>query len=335
MAVKSNSSSISDIPALIKKNQILPIYFLFGEDSFLIRQTAEYMEKQLAPLVGTDFDRETYYGSKATAPEILDFANSFPFSGDKKLVIVKEFEKMKDAEQFSNYIQSPADFTILILIYTGSITKFDKEHLQLLEKHGYSFEAKALKEGAVINWISEYVKSKKKNISEPDARYLADLVGESRETLKMQIDKMLTYIENEPGITLDIINSHVIASKEYTIFQLQDALVKRDKKLAMKIAFRMLEKNGVAPILYPLNKYYTGLVQVKELQEKNTRNEIAARIVGTHPYYYPNYIKAAESLSPQKFSEIFEAFLEADLSIKTTNTDEKTILTMLLTRILK
>ncbi|HRI47066.1 MAG: DNA polymerase III subunit delta [Ignavibacteriaceae bacterium] len=335
MAYKSNSVSITDIPGLIKKNIFYPIYFLYGEDNYLLRNTADYLEKHFTSLIASDFDKEVFYGSKTSIAEIVDYAVSFPFSGEKKLIVVKEFEKIKDADELSNYIKSPSDFTILILVHNSSITKFDKEYLQLLEKAGLAFEAKPLKEGAVIQWVIDYVKSKKKMIPEPEARFLVELAGDSRDTLRMQIDKMLLYIENESSITIQTINDHVVASKEYTIFQLQDALVGNDKNLALKIAYRMLETAGLGAILYPLNKYFAGLAQVKELQEKGTRNEIAARIVGTHPFYYPKYIEASKGFNTKRIAEVFDALLQADSSIKTSSTDDKTILTVLITRIMK
>lgn len=335
MAAKSQFNLVKDIPALIKKNNVLPIYFLFGDDSFLINQTAELLEKELSPLVGSDFDKESYYGSKANIFEIIDYALAFPFSSGKKLIIVKEFDKIKNGEQLVSYIQSPSDYTILILIHLGSIPKFDKEYLRLLAQHGYAFEAPQLKDEAIINWIKDYVKENKKQISDSDARYLTELAGESRDILKMQLDKMFVYMHDSNALSLQLINQHVIPSKEYNIFQLQDAIAQKQNAQAMKIALRILEKDSIAKIIYPLNKYFTGLLQVSELEEKRTKPEIAARIVGTHPYYYPKFVEASKRFSFQKLNEIFKALLEADIALKTTSTNEKTVLTMLMTRILK
>ena len=61
----------------------------------------------------------------------------------------------------------------------------------------------------------------------------------------------------------------------------------------------------------------------------------AARIVGTHPFYYPQYIRARNLYSDKKLVEIFRALLKADVSIKTTSTNEKTIILILIEEILQ
>jgi DNA polymerase III delta subunit len=77
-----------------------------------------------------------------------------------------------------------------------------------------------------------------------------------------------------------------------------------------------------------------GLAKIPELQSKNTPVQEAARIVGTHHFYYPNYVKAKNLFSDQKLVEVFRALLKADVSVKTTSTDEKTVITLLIAEIL-
>jgi DNA polymerase III delta subunit len=84
-----------------------------------------------------------------------------------------------------------------------------------------------------------------------------------------------------------------------------------------------------------LTRYFTGLAKITELQSKNTPVQEAARIVGTHHFYYPNYVKARNIFSDQKLVEVFRALLKADVSFKTTSSDDKTIITLLVAEILQ
>ena len=74
---------------------------------------------------------------------------------------------------------------------------------------------------------------------------------------------------------------------------------------------------------------------INELQTKNIPVQEAARIVGTHHFYYPNYVKARTLYSDEKLVEVFRALLKADISIKTTTADNKTIITLLIAEILQ
>ena len=84
-----------------------------------------------------------------------------------------------------------------------------------------------------------------------------------------------------------------------------------------------------------LTRYFTGLAKVTELRSKNIPDRDAARIVGTHPYFYPDYVKARTLYSDTKLVEVFRSLLKADVSIKTTSTDDKTLITLLITEILQ
>jgi DNA polymerase III delta subunit len=83
-----------------------------------------------------------------------------------------------------------------------------------------------------------------------------------------------------------------------------------------------------------LTRYFTGLAKITELKTKNIPVQEAARIVGTHHFYYPNYIKARNLYSDEKLVEVFRALLKADVSVKTTSSDNKTIITLLIAELL-
>jgi DNA polymerase III delta subunit len=98
----------------------------------------------------------------------------------------------------------------------------------------------------------------------------------------------------------------------------------------------MMDK-GAEPtfIIHMLTRYFTGLVRVNELKEQNLPEQAAARIVGTHPYYYKDYLKERTIYSDDKIYNAAQALLKADLSIKTTSTDEKTVISLLIAEILQ
>ena len=105
--------------------------------------------------------------------------------------------------------------------------------------------------------------------------------------------------------------------------------------MAVKIALKLLEQ-GKEPtfIIYMLTRYFTGLSRVNELREKKLPENTAAGIVGTHPYYYKDYLNARSIYSDRDIFHISEALLKADLLIKTTSTDYKSVITLLLAEIL-
>ena len=320
----------------ISVNSLLPVYFFFGVDSYDIENCLKLLEKKIAPLIDSEFDREIFYGEDKNMLDIINFASAFPFGSGKKFVLLKDFEKIKDKKNLINYIDSPAEFTVLVIINNGDISNRDSALFQKMAQKGCIFEAKELKGGNLVEWLSGYAASKGKVLSIDNAQVLIDITGENRTMLEAQLEKISVFLNEEKVISLEVIRSLSTALKEYTIFDLQNALSVKNKTESLKIAFSLLDK-GAEPtyIIYMLARYFTGLARINELKEKNIPQQAAAKIVGTHQYYYKDYLKARNVYSDRDLYNAAESLLKADVSVKTTAADGKAVISLLIAEILK
>lgn len=331
---KISAPPITEAVRNIKAGKLLPIYFFFGEDSFGIENAVKTLEAALIPMIGSDFDRETFQGEEKSIVEIIDFATAFPFGSGKKFILLKDFDKLKDRKVLASYAASPPDFTILAIVNNGPISSIASEPLKTLAEKNYMFEAKELKGNTLVNWLIEFTSAKGKTLTPENARLLMDISGENRNLLESQLDKIFIYLGDKHEITVDAIRALSTHLKEFTIFDLQNAIGKKNKSLALKIAWSMNEK-GVEPtyIVHMLTRYFTGLARVNELTEKKIPNQTAARIVGTHQFYYKDYLGARKIYSDNQIINAASALLKADKSIKTSSTDAKTLITILILEI--
>jgi len=333
---KAGVQSIQDAVKKIKTGEILPVYFFFGEDSFSIDNGLKIVENAVKPLLKSDFDFEVFHGDEKSLDEVISFAEAFPFGSEKKLIIFKEFEKVKDKKKLLNYAASPPDFTVLVIIHSGEISNLSSEPYQTLIENRFIFEAKELKGKNLLDWLTGYCESTGKFISEENAQMLLDITGENRSLLEAQIEKICIYLGDKKEITLDSIKGLSTALKEYNIFDLQNAIGKKDEALALKIAFNMLDK-GAEPtyIIFMLTRYFTGLSRIAEMTNLKLPDAVAAKIVGTHPYYYKDYLKAKSLYSDSNLYNSVQALLKADVTIKTTSADPKTVITILISEIIQ
>jgi DNA polymerase-3 subunit delta len=331
---KAGVQSIQDALKKLRAGEILPVYFFFGEDSFSIDGGLKEIEKAVKPLLKSDFDFEVFHGDEKSLDDALSFADAFPLGSEKKLIFFKEFEKVKDKKKLANYAASPPDFTVLVLIHSGEISNLGSEPYQTLIENRFLFEAKELKGKNLLDWLTGYCESLGKNISEDNAQMLLDITGENRSLLESQIEKICIYLGDKKEITLDSIKGLSAALKEFNIFDLQNAVGKKDKASALKIAFNMLDK-GAEPtyIIFMLTRYFTGLSRIAEMTAQKLPEAAAARIVGTHPFYYKDYLKARSFFSDTNLYNSVQALLKADVTIKTTSADPKTVIAILISEI--
>jgi len=333
---KSKAPSILDAIKEIKKRKFKPVYYFFGEDAYNLSFTLHTLEEAFQPLLLSELDKETIYSEDRSINDILGLATAFPFGSEKKLIIVKEAEKIKDKKPLKEYATSPAEFTVLAFFHNGSITNLSSEPFKTLDADEFLFEAKELKGKNLIDWLISIAEEKDKKLSEENAQVLVDIVGESRNMLEVQLEKICIFVNTQKEVTIESIQQVSSELKQFNIFDLQNAIGLKDKSKALTVAYNLLD-NGAEPtfIITMLTRYFTGLAKITELQSKNTPLQEAARIVGTHHFYYPNYLKARNLYSDQKLVEVFRALLKADVSVKTTSSDEKTIITLLIAEIMQ
>lgn len=333
---KTKAQAIQEIQKQLKQKKILPVYYLFGEDTYSIETAHKAIEEYLNPFIASDFDKETYYGEKQTFANIIGLASTFPFGSEKKLITLRQTEKVKDKKELLTYLKTPADFSVIILLHEGSVSNLESEPYKTLFNQGYLFEARELKGNSLIEWIILTAEKNGKKISYENAQLLMDISGENRSSLEAQLEKIILYIGESKEITIESIRGLSTSLKQYTIFDLQNALAKRNKNNALKVAYNLL-KNGTSPIqiIGMLNKYFTGLARLTELYDLKTNEYQLARILGTHTYYLPEYREARKLYSNKQLADVFSALLKADISSKTTSIDDYTLITVLIAEIVK
>ena len=333
---KVNIPSILEASKTFTKDKFLPVYFFCGNDYYSVDAVIRELESAISPFIGSDFDKEIIYGDdKINLSQLLSMASSFPFGSEKKFILFKEFDKVKDINSLTDYVLNPPVFTTIVFIYNGELQYPEKEPYKSLIKQKFIYEAKELKGENLIYWLIDIARKNGRQLSPENALLLTEISGGNRSMLEDQLEKIFLYLGTEKVIDYLTIEALSASLKENTIFELQDALGRKDKGKSVKILYNLLEK-GTEPtfIIAMLTKYFSGLSRVNEMKGK-IPDDVAARIVGTHPFYYKNYKSAKEKFSDRDLFRSINAVLNADILLKTTSYDPKSLFTVLITDILK
>jgi len=328
--------SILEVVKEIKKGKLKPLYYFSGDDSFGIDAAFKMLEQKVTPLLTSDFDREVFYSEGKTLPDILNSASAFPFGSSKKLVVVKESEKIKDKKSLLQYAASPPEFTVLVFLHYGKISNPDSEVYKSLIDAGFLFEAKELRGKNLVDWLMDYAESKGKNLTEDNAQLLIDIAGENRNLLETQLEKIFTFLGEEKEINHKVINEVTSELKEFSIFDLQNAIAKRDKQNSLRIALKLIDTGTESThIIYMLTRFFTGLSRINEIKEQKLNVYAASKIVGTHFAFYDGYLKARSLYSDVQVFKAAQALFKADLLTKTTSSNPKNVIAILITEILE
>jgi len=333
---KKQIQSITEVKKFLSKEKLLPVFYLCGEDSYSIGQTLELIINAVTPSLFSDFDKEIFSAEKnQNLVQVLDLAHSFPFGGGKKLIIIKNFDRYTDKKIFVDYLKNPPEFTILVLTHCDKIADISKEPFASLYAKGFLFEARQEKGEELIEWVTKTAISLGLNFDYDNSQLLIEIAGEEKSLLNLQLDKLVNYLPANTKVSFEDIKKVSSATKEYSIFDLQDAIGKGNKAKAIEISLNLLN-NGIEIvfIINMLAKFVITVAQITDLMKSNVSDNEGAKLANVSWGYYVNCKKAVFLMNDNRLLNASQALYNADLATKTTSADPKTTLMILITELL-
>ena len=80
----------SELKKQIKEKAFVPLYFLYGEEKYLISHYTEAIVNKVLGKSYSDFNFQAFDGGKASIDEIADAAQALPLFAERKCVLVKD-----------------------------------------------------------------------------------------------------------------------------------------------------------------------------------------------------------------------------------------------------
>ena len=324
---KVQHRSIYEIPEFTTPEKLLPVFFICGEDTYAIDGAVRKLVESIEPLIGSDFDKEIITADKKIhAQQIVDLALSFPFGGKKKLIVVKELGNIEDKKILSEIINDPPDFLYLIITQAGKVNATKVEPYASLHKKKFIFEAVKLRGDELADWLMKHSKKNKITLSYENAIALIEIVGDEKSLLENQLRKFYDNVGEGGEITFEIITNLASSTRKYTTFHLQDEVGRGNKTKALEIAYNLLESGtDLGQIISMLTRFCLLNAQSIELSKKNISLPEAANF-----YYYKNSTKSNIFKDKGRLLKAAEALYKADLTVKTSSVDPKTVVAVLI-----
>lgn len=266
-----------------KKNIFKPLYWLEGEEEFFIDEVMDYAEKNILSEADASFNLTTFYGKDANWADIINACRRYPMFAERQVVVLKEAQQMRDIDKLEPYIENPSKSTILVVSYKGKTLDGRGKLSKLIKKHGEVFLSKKVYENQLPAWTNSYIQSKGLQITPRALTLLVDHVGNDLSRIVNEIDKLSINLSAEKSINEDDIEKYIGISKEYNIFELQQAFSKKDLAKAMRILIYFESNPKAVPIqliLPSLYGYFTKIMSIHQLRDKS-----AASI---KPFFYNN-----------------------------------------------
>lgn len=307
----------------MEAGQFKPMYLLHGEEPHFIDLLAAGLETHVVDPAMKDFNQSIFYGKDSELSDILDAARRFPMMADRQLVLVKEaqdlaaWRRKEDLARLEAYAENPVPTTVLAFAFKGKKADARLKAVKLMSQHGVLFLSEKVKDWKLAEWIGNYVRDEGLQIDAQSATLLADHLGNDLKKVVNEINKLKILLPAGSKITPENIEEHIGISKDFNVFELQNALAAKDVGRANRIVnyFEANPKDHpVAMILPVLGGFFSKLFVYHGLPDKNPA--AAAREMKCAPFAVKQYAAAARHYNMAKTGRIFGYLREADRKSK-------------------
>jgi DNA polymerase-3 subunit delta len=255
-----------------KNKEYKPIYWLEGDEDYFIDEVMEYAEKKILSDSEAEFNQTIFYGKDANWADIVNACRRYPMFAERQVVLLKEAQQMKDVEKLEGYFENPLPSTIFVVSYKGKTLDGRQKFSKLIKKKGEVFQSKKMYENQLPGWINSYLQANGFTIKPKALALLIDHIGNDLSRIVNEIEKLSLNLGAEKNITEDDIEKYIGISKEYNIFELQNALSRKDQQKAIRI-IQYLEANPKAVpvqlILPSLYSYFSKILSVYQMHDKS------------------------------------------------------------------
>jgi len=360
----SNKQSLEKLKEQLKTKNPARIYLFYGDEPFLI----DYYVKALKDLIlegdngGLNL---TVFEDSIDIDDVIDACETFPVFAPRKLVIVKNsglfYSKTKkntassdkdDASEeddvkpstetrpenkrqaaLTEYIPNIPDTTCLIFIESQADKRL-KPYKQVVS-YGLALEFNRNKPAELVPWVIKGMKSLNKVIDYDAAQYLVAISEPDMYTLRNEIFKLADYAGDRKEITLNDVKQMAIPTIKSVIFDLLDAVAKKDVSQSLNILNEIIAlKEPEQKILAMLSKQMGEMLKLKLLMEDGaTQVQINQYFQGKHPYALKIMTQQATGMNVEFLRNMLGKCMEAEENYKKGLIEPKLALELLLEKI--
>ena len=288
-----------------------------GDEPYYIDKLTDIFAKNILSDEEKAFNQVILYGKDIETLELVTEAKQFPFGAEKRVVILKEAQDLKKIELLNTYLDNPQPTTVLVICYKGKSIDKRKKYAKTLAKKCIVYESKKIYDNKIPNWILNYVEEKGFKIENSATAVLTEYLGSNLSKISNELNKLMLAIKKDQKITNSLIEYHIGISKDYNIFELQNALGKKDVVKANRIINHFssnTKEHHIVPIISSLFSFFKKIMIYHFLNDKNQKS--VANALQINPFFVTQYHTAAKNYNKKQLFYIFEQIRKYDLKSK-------------------
>lgn len=291
-----------------------PVYALVSGESLLIDDAVATLKARvLGPQADFNSD-EVDLSISGGVTRLLSFVQTLPMMAERRWVRARNLHKLvaKDQAVLMEYFKSPAPTTVLVL--TADKLDGRTKLAQMLTKSGALLNLEPPRPSQLAQWVRDRARLMHINIEADAALLLSELIGLELGVLHRSLDMLALLAGPDSAVTSEHVAEGIAASRVHSVFELTDALGRRDWVEASLLMRNIL--GGGESALLVLAMVVRQLRLLIQTQAFRGRPKELAHELGVRPFVADGLVQQAKRFAPRDLFHALRLVAQADLRLK-------------------
>jgi len=301
--------------AMADETELKPLYLICGTDKPKVRRAAMRLRQRVVAESGSDLNVAVFDGRSQRVAEVLTAADTAAFAFGTRLLLVNGADKWPaaDRERLLEYLKDPAPATCIALV--GDTFAKTERLTKALEKQQQVLRYDVPKRAELIDWVRVRAKARRMEMPTSAIRHFVALVGEDPDRAETELDKLAAYTRGG-SVTPDDIDAVCTATSEARIFELTDAVGRRDVRAAFRCLETLYAGGATAlEVFYALLRHTRQLVAAAEVPPAMPAAEVA-KTIGVHPFTAKKLLEQRANFDRRSLGRALITLADAEAGMK-------------------
>jgi len=311
-----------DLAAAIRR-----VYVVLGPEEYHCSQALAILKSRVTTPGAADFDSSVFVAGGARIVEILEAANVYPMLSPRRLVVIEDVGKLRDADAEALLEGLAKISPRSVVILTAAELDKRKKFYKTAQKDFCLCEFPRLKGYELERWADAVVRKSGYGISAKGLKRVVDMAGPDLRTLASEFEKLMLYAGDEKNIPDAVIEDLVRASRQQSIFDLTNAVGRRDRAGAIRSLGNLLGmgEHPLVVVIMLARHCRQMLIAIEGLRDgKNPRNIASAAQIP--PFAADQFIAFARAANPDSIRKMYIRLAEIDRQLKSSSLDGRALL---------
>jgi DNA polymerase-3 subunit delta len=299
----------------LKRGKIYSTYCFLGEDHGSKEEVIARIKKKVFDESETDTGTTIFYGDDTNVSAIIEALTTASIFSRKNLVIVRAVDCLDDTKPLIDYMKSPAQSSVLLLVSEKNFVSKALENAVV--KHGRLEIFWPMFQNEGEKWLVAKLKEYGIFI-EPDAvKYIIELSGTRIDELNNQVEHIVNFLKEGENLTLEKASKIVSKLYRYTVFDLCNKLFVSSTRDILAI-FRYLVTTGEEPVKieYFISKEIRKLLKAYALAEDDHSFYQIERVLGFRKMESKRVQMILNKVPQGRIKRLYSRLVDLDYTLK-------------------